>query len=112
MKKLEKGLTILHIRLYNIKVLKICMRKIVFCILLAATLLYLMQFISCVTNCSSTSVQKITFAQIKSLFFFLCAFSMFGYLTIHWVKVWKKADYMISRAIHFPSDYKEDEEKD
>jgi hypothetical protein len=71
-----------------------------------------MQFISCVTSCASTKATSITFAQIKSLFFFLCAFSLFGYLTIYWVKVWKKADYLISRAIHFPSDYKEADEKD
>jgi hypothetical protein len=60
-----------------------------------------------VWNLVRTVYQEDLQGALISLFFsFVCMF-----LAIYWTKVWKKADYMISRAIHSPYPDEEDNKK-
>lgn len=92
---LEKTLLLLHIRMYNMKFLKMCLRKWT---LLLITLVFVWQFIHAIYK------ENIIDAAISLFFSFITMF-----LGIYWAKVWKKADYMISRAIHSP--YPDEEER-
>lgn len=105
MEALEKTFTFLHIRTYNKKLMKFCVRKIILTLFASFFFIYLVRFVQCIMfACSAIQNKSLLFGDIKDLFTISIVFTIFGYLVFYWIITWKKADYMISRAVHAPFD--------
>ena len=88
MKILNRAFTLLHIRTYKMKFMKFCLRKWIFVIFFVFALLNGFKIFYAVNYIEA----------IISACFAVC----FLYLSFYWVIVWKKANYLISSAIHTP----------
>ena len=94
MKALEHVFTLLHIRTYNMKFLRFCLRKWILITLIVSVFFQFSQMMRFAYAKNPVPETLIDLLYVIILLASSC------FLTFHWIKAWRKADYLISLAIH------------